>query len=808
MEVLPCEEVERVTGSKIHLQQGGYSQQSEYYKTTISTYYGFSDDSSDEDDYKAPLAVTSGESSMCCVCGDSIPFLGNMIEHFKTHTAEVHCHLCRAKFGRVMSLALHLKNAHPKHSLLCEICGAVFSCTWHLNGHLGKHRKAAMELKTVVKMEEKEEISIRETISCIDLRRTVLRDHSYCISAQAATNDTSRVIQKRIDNDTNCTNQAPHIKTETESLPIIKDEQIDAFSFSSFPSSQSEPQHLRFGLKEENDHEDGLGETVAYVVAAEEEIRLAEDGESTDSDGDANPDSLPPGDTAYNPDEDLSSESDDSDSNCISNKRHQKIKKGKQQTPNRKRPASINLGTINIAEKFGFQSDSPFCCYGKFANMEKHMDDCRNKVMFACCLCNVVCANEELLLKHTIEKHPAAGYICAYCHKVFPRQEHFKSHICGKRSTGEINLPASSVSHLPIVPLSDSSGQGRPFPPTLNANQNTIKIIKITQTVNKASTAPDPPPAVATLGSTEVLTLHHLLQTTPLGTAKVTDLVPQVVAMPQTLVRPNFLPSSCVARPKVPVHTPSVVRPLLSNPARMTLRIPTSSNPPLLTPVIVSFSPTVNVSAPTLVSANKPVLRQTSVANIRPLPANILPMSSVTFPTLVSALTGNNHPQVPPAQVQAPLQIVAMYMNRSRDLALPKQCEQSWRSKTIFSCRHCGAVSRQPSLSVRHRYLHRGSRLYRCQCGRSFQQQLHLLRHQVQHAESVRFVCARCGNTFEGAHKLTWHKRKHKKGRRCAKKKCKVAFDCSCGQMFARPSALLWHMLKNSKLPKRTRKNS
>lgn len=28
MEVLPCEEVERVTGSKIHLQQGGYSQQS------------------------------------------------------------------------------------------------------------------------------------------------------------------------------------------------------------------------------------------------------------------------------------------------------------------------------------------------------------------------------------------------------------------------------------------------------------------------------------------------------------------------------------------------------------------------------------------------------------------------------------------------------------------------------------------------------------------------------------------------------------------------------------------------------------
>ncbi|XP_077068324.1 uncharacterized protein LOC143721614 [Siphateles boraxobius] len=809
MEVLPCEEVERVTSAKIPLQQDGdtCSQQSEYYKTIISTYYGFSDESSDEEDYKAPLAVTSEESSMCCVCGDRIPFLGNMIEHFKTHTVEVHCHLCRAKFGRVISLALHLKNAHPKHSLLCEICGSVFSCTWHLNGHMGKHRKAAMELKAVFKMEEKEEISIKESISCTDLKRTILSDHSYCVSEQAATNDTCSEIQKRSDNDTNSTNQASHIKTETERLSLIKDEPIDTFSFSSFPLNQSEPEHLSFRVKEENDNEDGLGETLVYEVAAEEEICLAEDQEGTDTDDEANPDSLPPGDTAYNPDEDLSSDSDDINSNCISYRHHRKTKRGKQQVPNRKRSANINLESVNIAEKFGFQSDSPFCCYGKFANSEKHMDDCRNKLMFACCLCSVACETEELLMKHMIAKHPAAGYICAFCHNVFPRQDNFKNHICRKRPPGEMNLPATSVSHLPIVPLSNNSGQGSPSAPTLYANQNTIKVIKITQTANKVSTAPDSPPVVATLGSTKVLTLQHLLQTTPLGTAKVTNLVPQVVAMPQTLVRPNFLPSSCVARPKVPVHTPSVVRPLLSNPARMTLRIPTLSNPPLPTSVIVSFSPTVNVSAPTCVSSNKPVLRQTSVANIRPLSLNVLPMTLVTFPTLVSALTGNNHPQVPPAQVQAPLQIVAMFMNQSRDLALQKRREESWRSKTIFPCRHCGAVSRQPSLRVRHRYLHRGSRLYRCQCGRSFQKQLHLLRHQVQHAESVRFVCARCGNTFEGAHKLTWHKRKHKKGKE-AKKKCKTAFDCSCGQVFARPSALLWHMLKNSKLSKRTRKIS
>ncbi|XP_067304812.1 uncharacterized protein si:dkey-79d12.4 [Pseudorasbora parva] len=886
MEILPCEEVERVDGSKLHLQQSGddCTQKPEYYKTILSTYYGFSDDSSDEDDYKAPLGVTSEESSMCCVCGDSIPFLGNMIEHFKTHTVEVHCHLCQAKFGRVLSLALHLKNAHPKHSLSCEICGAVFSCTWHLNGHMGKHRKAPIEVKTVVKMEEKGEIS------CVDLKRTILSDHSYCASGQAATNDTCSKIQKCIDNDTNSTNQGSLIKTETELLPLIKDEPFDTFSLSSFPLSQSETDHLRFGLKEENDNEDELGETLIYEVAAEEEFGLKEHEEGTDTDDETNPDSLPPGDTAYSPEEDLSSDSTDSDSEGTS-RRHRK--RGKQQVPNIKISANLNLGSINISENFGFQSDSPSCCYGKFANLEKHMDDCRKK-MFACCLCSVACENEKLVLKHMIEKHPAAGYICTYCHNVFPRQDNFKNHICRKRPTGEINLPATSVSHLPTVPLSKSSGQERPSVSTLYTNQNTIKIIKISPTANTVSTAHDPPPAVATLrstnvlklqtllqttplvtakvprvsvpqvvampqnlvrpnflpstyvacpkvpvhtpsvvrplmsnparmtfciaspsnppagatlGSNNVLKLQHLVQTSPLGTAKMTDLVPQIVAMPQILVRPNFLPSSCVARPIVPVHTPSVVRPLLSNPARMTLRIPTPSNPPLSTQVIVSFSPTVNVSAPTLVSANKPFLRQTSLTNIRPLPVNVLPRTSYTFPTLVNALTGNNHPQLPPTQGQAPLQVVAMFINKSRDLSLQKPCEQSWRSKTIFPCRHCGAISRQPSMRVRHRYLHRGSRLYKCQCGRSFQQRLHLLRHQVQHAESVRFVCSQCGNTFEGAHKLTCHNGKNKKGRQ-AKKKCMAAFDCSCGQMFARPSALLWHMLKNANFSKRIRKTS
>ncbi len=173
--------------------------------------------------------------------------------------------------------------------------------------------------------------------------------------------------------------------------------------------SQSEQEHLSLRLKEENEDENGLGETAVCEVAAEEEIVLMEDDQSTDTDDDVNPDSLPPGDKAYNPDEDFSSEPEDSDSRSSSYGRHRKKKRRKKQSPDSKRPANKNLELVDIAEKFGFQSDSPFCCYGIFANLGKHMDDCRNKLRFACCLCNMVCENKELLLKHTTENTPRLG---------------------------------------------------------------------------------------------------------------------------------------------------------------------------------------------------------------------------------------------------------------------------------------------------------------------------------------------------------------------------------------------------------------
>lgn len=150
--------------------------------------------------------------------------------------------------------------------------------------------------------------------------------------------------------------------------------------------------------------------------------------------------------------------------------------------------------------------------------------------------------------------------------------------------------------------------------------------------------------------------------------------------------------------------------------------------------------------------------------------------------------------------------ILAMFENDSQDVALMKRMNTGWRSKVPYPCRQCGAILRQPSLIISHRYLHRGRRSHQCKCGRAFKHRLHLLRHCVQHAEAISYICVSCGETFIGARLLAEHmkgksqKKSHPSGiprRRKVKRKCKMPFTCDCGQLFFRPSAYIWHQLQN-----------
>ncbi|CAJ1061620.1 zinc finger protein 836 [Xyrichtys novacula] len=160
--------------------------------------------------------------------------------------------------------------------------------------------------------------------------------------------------------------------------------------------------------------------------------------------------------------------------------------------------------------------------------------------------------------------------------------------------------------------------------------------------------------------------------------------------------------------------------------------------------------------------------------------------------------------------------ILAMFENGSHNVALMKRMNTGWRSKPPHPCRQCGAIFRQPSLLIRHRYLHRGHRSYQCQCGRAFKHQLYLLRHCVEHAENMSYICTSCGGTFTGASVLA----KHLKGKTLknsysgrlrnhkVKQKCRMPFTCDCGQLFIRPSAYIWHQLKNGSKTKSVKKCS
>ncbi|KAF4088588.1 hypothetical protein AMELA_G00084260 [Ameiurus melas] len=203
-----------------------------------------------------------------------------------------------------------------------------------------------------------------------------------------------------------------------------------------------------------------------------------------------------------------------------------------------------------------------------------------------------------------------------------------------------------------------------------------------------------------------------------------------------------------------------------------------------------------------------PLLTQASSSNSIPSQTGQQPESNVPF---LDICRSSPSTQILPSS-QAPLKIVAMFVNQSKELALQKRMRQSWRAKAVFPCRQCGAVSRQFSLGVRHRYQHRGPRLHRCQCGRAFQQRMHLLRHQVQHAEATRYVCAACGQMFCGTQKLACHRPLFRvtptNKKRNAQKECRNMFQCYCGLSFTRPAALLWHLLKNSKTRKKRLKVS
>ncbi|XP_028678255.2 uncharacterized protein si:dkey-79d12.4 isoform X2 [Erpetoichthys calabaricus] len=228
-----------------------------------------------------------------------------------------------------------------------------------------------------------------------------------------------------------------------------------------------------------------------------------------------------------------------------------------------------------------------------------------------------------------------------------------------------------------------------------------------------------------------------------------------------------------------------------------------------------------NVLLPTLqnavISIVKPISE--SLVNLQNNNSSALPRPQINSPAAPLKLLSEDLP----GQSEQPLKIIRLYVSKRKQISggLHEQGKQQDKPtslrKIIFRCRQCGVSSSHPSLNVVHRYLHRGRLAFRCQCGKAFVRRLHLLRHQVCHAESSSFICASCGQTFLGANRFARHKqtkmgpvkkKQSKKKQQQRTSECQTPFSCTCGHPFLKPAAYLWHKLKNSKLKSRSDKST
>lgn len=404
--------------------------------------------------------------------------------------------------------------------------------------------------------------------------------------------------------------------------------------------------------------------------------------------------------------------------------------------------------------------ESPMCSAcgrGPFRSMKLHLLHCSGiRVKYQCSVCN-----NAFLTELSLKEHYMPLYSCEVCGQVFPHENSERHHQCPKGTKSQLVLFCSES-----------------MPQACNVCKSFF-------------------------GCKKTLLNHVSRVHTSVVSTKVC-----IITNPSALADKKVSPGG---RGAAAISSPNVANQVMNGKLRVgqtyagSLSIPsslsTSSSHPGRPPATISMA-----SSASLVRSGKDVAPGPTK---QPLSRLSAPLSAPPGATDTTPATAASKPVTPPTPT-----ILALFENDSHDVALMKRMNTGWRSKAPYPCKQCGAISRQPSLIISHRYLHRGPRSHQCQCGRAFKHRLHLLRHCVQHAEAVSYICVSCGETFTGAKLLAKHLKgksgkKTSSGRtrkRKVKRKCKMPFTCDCGQLFFRPSAYIWHQLKNRTKKKRSKK--
>ncbi|XP_069605779.1 oocyte zinc finger protein XlCOF8.4-like [Ranitomeya imitator] len=165
------------------------------------------------------------------------------------------------------------------------------------------------------------------------------------------------------------------------------------------------------------------------------------------------------------------------------------------------------------------------------------------------------------------------------------------------------------------------------------------------------------------------------------------------------------------------------------------------------------------------------------------IPQDTIEMNAIT-PDIQSSLNSNNLSSDNLQQVMPSESLLTTKENQSHKISIKKQIAR--KAKNPFSCSECGKCFNVESDLARHQRTHTEEKHFSClECGKGFSHKSELARHKITHTVEKPFSCSKCGKCFKRKEHLDYHKRSHTGVK---------PFSCSeCGNCFFLKSDLVRH---------------